>query len=315
LRSLRAALRGPPPPLACWCRSRWPPSRCAVLESQWTSCGICSSSLLWWLSGWCCSTCWPAGAEPAVTAAAPPCVVARALGCRRRRRAQQSTKIADAPLHQSREAHHSARPAFAEAHASQHLATQPVPISATNHPSTRPRVPDGSHHGALLSTQFFRGQQCAEAPLGRRRRDPAAAWQYSRQSRAGRYLTVEPSWLPSAACAAHSNTGRRPTVPWSPCPRPHVQSVRPSSVRRPARVQCPASGTCPASARLVSARPISSAVSASSVQCERPASVSTLSAPVSSWSAWVRQAATRLETGRPGNYLTVEACLKTGLTA
>jgi hypothetical protein len=29
----------------------------------------------------------------------------------------------------------------------------------------------------------------------------------------------------------------------------------------------------------------------------------------------VRQAATRLETGRPGNYLTVEACLKTGLTA
>jgi hypothetical protein len=215
-------------------------------------------------------------------------------------------------LHQSREAHHSARPAFAEAHASQHLATQPVPISATNHPSTRPRVPDGSHHGALLSTQFFRGQQCAEAPLGRRRRDPAAAWQYSRQSRAGRYLTVEPSWLPSAACAAHSNTVAVPpclvALSASTCPasgRPVSASGRPVS----------ASGTCPASARLVSARPISSAVSASSVQCERPASVSTLSAPVSSWSAWVRQAATRLETGRPGNYLTVEACLKTGLTA
>ena len=98
---------------------------------------------------------------------------------------------------------------------------------------------------ALLSTDLIRGQQCAEAPLGRRRRDPAAAWQYSRQSRAGRYLTVEPSWLPSAACAAHSNTGRRPTVPWSPCPCPHVQRpavrvrVRPSSVRRPVHVQCP----------------------------------------------------------------------------
>jgi hypothetical protein len=86
-----------------------------------------------------------------------------------------------------------------------------------------------------------------------------------------------------------------PAVPWSPCSRPHVQ--------RPP-VQCPASGTCPASVRLVSARPISSAVSASSVQCEHPVSVSTLSVPVSSWSAWERQAATRLETGRQGNYLT-----------
>jgi hypothetical protein len=208
LRSLRAALRGPPPPLACWCRSRWPPSRCAVLESQWTSCGICSSSLLWWLSGWCCSTCWPAGAEPAVTAAAPPCVVARALGCRRRRRAQQSTKIADAPLHQSREAHHSARPAFAEAHASQHLATQPVPISATNHPSTRPRVPDGSHHGALLSTQFFRGEQCAGArPL------LGGAGQLSSgsggQGRGAGAVTAEPSWLAERPrCRDPARSGR-----------------------------------------------------------------------------------------------------------
>jgi hypothetical protein len=146
--------------------------------------------------------------------------------------------------------------------------------------------------------EIIRGQQCAEAPLDRRRSDPAAAWQYSRQSRAGRYLTVEPSWLPSAACVAHSNTGHRPsgvvvqdiwmpTVPWSPCPRPHVQ--------RPP-VQCPASGTCPASARLVSARPVSSA------RCPCPVRASGirvhLSAPASSWSAWVRQAATRFGTGR-----------------
>jgi hypothetical protein len=122
---------------------------------------------------------------------------------------------------------------------------------------------------------------------------------------------------PDAHCAlaALSASPSASTCPASARPVPDVRYV--SSVPRVQRppVQCPASGTCPASARLVSARPISSAVSASSVQCERPASVSTLSAPVSSWSAWVRQAATRLETGRPGNYLTVEACLKTGLTA
>jgi hypothetical protein len=162
--------------------------------------------LLWWLSGWCCSTCWPAGAEPAVTAAAPPCVVARALGCRRRRRAQQSTKIADAPLHQSREAHHSARPAFAEAHASQHLATQPVPISATNHPSTRPRVPDGSHHGALLSTQFFRGQRCTDgACVGR------GAWSGARRLQLVRHPPPSRSHpLPSSIPSASTGRGS----PW-----------------------------------------------------------------------------------------------------
>ncbi len=78
--------------------------------------------------------------------------------------------------------------------------------------------------------------------------------------------------------------------------RVHMSSVRPSSVRRPVHVQCPPAGCT----RVRYAVP----VSASSVQCERPASVSTLSAPVSSWSAWVRQAATRLGTGRSGNYLT-----------
>jgi hypothetical protein len=35
-------------------------------------------------------------------------------------------------------------------------------------PVTRRRIPDGSHRAALLSSQPFRGQQCAEAPAGRR---------------------------------------------------------------------------------------------------------------------------------------------------
>jgi hypothetical protein len=110
--------------------------------------------LLWWLSGWWCSTCWPAGAEIAVTAAAPPWVVARAgAGAAGGGAHRRSTKIAHAPLNQSREAHHSARSAFAEAHVTQHLATQHCPISATNHPSTRPRIPDGRHRAALRSTR------------------------------------------------------------------------------------------------------------------------------------------------------------------
>jgi hypothetical protein len=111
---------------------------------------------------------------------------------------------------------------------------------------------------ALRSTRNRRRTAMRRAPLGRRRRDPAAAWQYSRQSRAGRYLTVEPSWLPSAACAAHSNTGRRPSgvvVPVNPdahralvalsastCPasaRPVAGVRHVSSGRRPVHVQCP----------------------------------------------------------------------------
>jgi hypothetical protein len=76
--------------------------------------------------------------------------------------------------------------------------------------------------------------------------------------------------------------------------RVHMSSVRPSSVRRPVRVQRPRAW-CPR---------VRCPVPGVRVQCERPASVSTLSAPVSSWSAWVRQAATRLGTGRSGNYLT-----------
>jgi hypothetical protein len=84
---------------------------------------------------------------------------------------------------------------------------------------------------------------------------------------AGR-LTAEPSWWPSAACAApHRNTVRRPAgrrlvvgpscpepaVPWSPCPHPWSASKCPVSgpgvqcprMRCP-RVRCPMSG-CPVS--------------------------------------------------------------------
>jgi hypothetical protein len=34
---------------------------------RWKSSGTCSSFLPWWLSGWLSSTCWPAGAETALT--------------------------------------------------------------------------------------------------------------------------------------------------------------------------------------------------------------------------------------------------------
>jgi hypothetical protein len=65
------------------------------------------------------------------------------------------------------------------------------------------------------------------------------------------------------------------------CPRPPSASTRPVRVRHPP-VRCPVSGVRP-----------------SGVRCQRPASasVSRLSAPVSSWSAWT---ATRLGTGRVG---------------
>jgi hypothetical protein len=117
---------------------------------------------------------------------------------------------------------------------------------------------------------------------------------------------------PRVPPAAHSNTVRPPqrvswcqdvripTVPWSPCPRPrlrqrpHVQGRPvqcPVRVQRP-RVRCPMSGVqCPRVWRLMSGVRVRCPVRASG-------SVSTLSAPVSPWSAWVRQAATRLGTGR-----------------
>jgi hypothetical protein len=181
------------------------------------------------------------------------------------------------------------------------------PLSCTTAPVHSPSTPlalaitDDRHRPALRSTRIIRGQQCAEALLGRRRSDPAAAGSAARQSRAlAGGLNAEPSWLPSVACAAaDSKRFAVPAVSWCheaasgcrPClGRPvrvrvsvsvHMSSVGPSSVRRPVRVQrprvrCPVPGVqCP--------------VSVSGVQCERPASSSTLSAPMSPWSTWVRR--------------------------
>jgi hypothetical protein len=118
-------------------------------------------------------------------------------------------------------------------------------------------------------------------------------------------LTAEPSWLPSAACAAaaHSNKVRCASGVVVPgCPDAHrglvalfassvsvcVSSVRPSIVRRryvsgvrTSGVQCPMSSPCVR------------------VRCERPTSVSTLSAPVSSWNVDAA-GSTRLGIGRVG---------------
>jgi hypothetical protein len=105
--------------------------------------------------------------------------------------------------------------------------------------------------------------------------------------RAGGGLTAEPSWLPSAACAAppqeHGSASSRssarrggpdvrmPAVAWSPYPHPRSASTRPVSgcpgVRCPG-VHCPG---CPASVSARSASP----------------SASVVSAPVTSWSASV----------------------------
>jgi hypothetical protein len=159
-----------------------------------------------------------------------------------------------------------ARPSPRGSYAASHPSYQHTPHRT---PTTR-RLPLVAVYRMAATTppyarpEIVRGQQCAEAPLSRQRSDPAAAWRCSPQSRAlAGGLTAEPSWLPSAARAAHSNTVRRPsgvvvpgcpdaTVPWSPCRvlrqrprvrRPPVQypvrvSVRPSGVRA-SGVRCP----------------------------------------------------------------------------
>jgi hypothetical protein len=117
---------------------------------------------------------------------------------------------------------------------------------------------------ALLSTRII--PRTAVRP-GRRLAAGGAtqqlAWQCSPQSRAlAGGLTAEPSWLPSAACAAATAarfavqrcrgtrmSGRPPRL-GRPV-RVHMSSVRPSSVRRPGRVQRPRV-RCPVSARPVS---------------------------------------------------------------
>ena len=167
---------------------------------------------------------------------------------------------------------------------------------------------------------YSRPDSSEDSNAPRRRLAAGGATQQLRGSTAGSLALAgnSPSsrhGVPSAACRPqqHGSPSQRCRgTRTSGCPpclgrpvRVHMSSVRPSSVRRPVRVQHPRAW-CPR---------VRCPVPGVRVQCERPASVSTLSAPVSSWSAWVRQAATRLETGRPGNCLTVEACLKIGLTA
>ena len=72
-----------------------------------------------------------------------------------------------------------------------------------------------------------------------------------------------------------------------------VSGFRPSGVRTPVSGVRHVSGVRASGVRASSVR---CPVSASGVRCERPASVSNFSARVNSWSAWVRQAATRLGT-------------------
>jgi hypothetical protein len=107
-----------------------------------------------------------------------------------------------------------------------------------------------------------------------------------------------------------------PTVPCSPRPRPPSASACPASTRPASDVRCVSTSACPVSARLVSDTPVSVSglqspvsdvgcpVSGASVRHPvRVASVSALSAPVSSWSARVRRAATHVS-DRRGRRLT-----------
>jgi hypothetical protein len=129
-------------------------------------------------------------------------------------------------------------------------------------------------------------------------------------SRAGGGLTAEPSWLPSAACAApHRNTVRRPAG------RRLVVVAQMSGCRswlgRPVRIlgQRPRV-RCPMSARAMSARPVPNVrvSGCPGVHCPGcPASVSArsaspsasvVSARVPSWSASARRAATWLSRRR-----------------
>jgi hypothetical protein len=164
------------------------------------------------------------------------------------------------------------------------------PASESSPPTGR-RIPDGRHRRALRSTRIIRGEQCAEAPLGCRRSDPAAGFRCSRQPRALQVVS-----LPSRQVAERTRvppTAIRfgvPAASWCQdvrCPlclaRPvRVLRQRPRVQRPP--VQRPASGACPASACPVSARlcpiprcpcPVSRARvrrRVSGVRCERPAS-------------------------------------------
>jgi hypothetical protein len=149
--------------------------------------------------------------------------------------------------------------------------------------------------------EIVRGQQCAEAPLGRRRSDRVrrpqqhgSASQRRRGARmSGCYRAWSPHPRPPSACPASTRpaSGVR-----------GVSSVRPPGVR-PSGVRPP--GVRPPGVRASGVRwrclvpGVRRPVSGASVRILRPASVSTLSAPVSLWSAW----AAHTDRDRPGRHV------------
>jgi hypothetical protein len=160
------------------------------------------------------------------------------------------------------------------------------------HPAKRLAITDEASPFALRSTR----KSSEESNAPRRR---LAAGEATQQppvvqpavSRSGRWPHAEPSWLPSAARAAHSNTLWRPSGVVLP-----RMSGRPPCLGRPVRVfrqrrpvqrppvQRLASGACPASACPVSrvrcrASGVRCPVSVSSVQC--PVSRVDVGCPVS----------------------------------
>jgi hypothetical protein len=102
---------------------------------------------------------------------------------------------------------------------------------------------------------------------------------------ATRFAVPSASWCPRCPDAHRALVALSASPSASTCPasaRPGVR--RPARVQRP-RVRCPRVW-CPMFG-------VQCAVSGyPGVRCERPASVSTFSTPASSWSAWMRQAAT-----------------------
>jgi hypothetical protein len=147
----------------------------------------------------------------------------------------------------------------------------------------------------------FSRRAVRQGALGHRWSDRAATWQRSRQSRDGRWphrravIVAErggcgpPQRGSASPAASWCQDVRMPTVPCSPpCLRLPRQRLRVQRLPRPVSAH-PVSGVrcvCPASARPVSSvrcPPVQCPVRASGICAS--ASVSTFSAPVSSWSA------------------------------
>jgi hypothetical protein len=219
-----------------------------------------------------------------------------------------------------------------------------VPHHATSAPCYHPHqhfftslTPHPSPFLRPIALYSYHPNPTHESSAPRRRLAAGGATQRLASGAAGSLARWQVASLPSRhgcrapACAAHSNTVRRPsgvvvpgcsmpTVPCSPRPRPPSASACPASTRPASDVRCVSTSACPVSARLVSDTPVSVSglqspvsdvgcpVSGASVRHPvRVASVSALSAPVSSWSARVRRAATRLGQARSASHPTVFA--------